>query len=80
MGTFIQILKILKTHFQSNCRIQKVRKYHYNKRKMKIRKMSFHDVNNDKTNKEIRSLNENKGTQKSDIPTKIFNDNANIFA
>ena len=47
---------------------------------MKIRKMSFHDVNNDKTDKEIRSLNENKGTQKSDIPTKIFNDNANIFA
>ena len=48
--------------------------------KSKNAKFSFHEVNNEKIAKEIRRLNKNKASQKSDIPIRIMKENANIFA
>ena len=48
--------------------------------KSKNAKFSFHEVNNEKIAKEIRSLNKNKASQKSDIPIRIIKENADIFA
>ena len=48
--------------------------------KSKNAKFSFHEVNNEKIAKEIRRLNKNKASQKSDIPIRIIKENADIFA
>ena len=48
--------------------------------KSKNAKFSFHEVNNEKVAKEIRRLNKNKASQKSDIPIRIIKGNADIFA
>ena len=50
------------------------------KEKSKNAKFSFHEINNEKIEKEIRKLNKNKASQKSDIPSRMIKDNANIFA
>ena len=46
---------------------------------LKNAKFSFHEGNK-KIAKEIRRLNENKASQKSDIPIRIIKDNADTFA
>ena len=42
--------------------------------------MTFHEVDNDRIEKEIKSLNKNKASQKSGIPITINHENADIFA
>ena len=44
------------------------------KEKSKNAKFSFYEINNEKIDKEIRSLNKNKASQKSDIPIRIIKD------
>ena len=48
--------------------------------KSKSLKFTFHEVDNDKIIKEIKRLNKNKASQKSDIPIAIIHENADIFA
>ena len=50
------------------------------KEKSKNVKLSFHEINNEKSEKEIRSLHKTKAYQKSDIPIRTIKDNADIFA
>ena len=50
------------------------------KEKSKNEKFSFHEVNNEKIEREIMRLNKNKASQKSDIPIRIIKDNVDIFA
>ena len=50
------------------------------KEKSKNSKFSFHEVDNERIIKEIKSLNKNKTSQKSDIPITIIHENADIFA
>ena len=50
------------------------------KEKSKNSKFTFHEVDNERIIKEIKSLNKNKASQKSDIPITIINENAYIFA
>ena len=50
------------------------------KEKAKNAMFSFHEVDKDKIKKEIKRLNKNKASQKSDIPTKIIHDNVDLFA
>ena len=47
---------------------------------MKNSKFTFHEVDNERTIKEIKSLIKNKFSQKSDIPITIIYENADIFA
>ena len=42
--------------------------------------MTFHEVDNERIEKEIKSLNKSKASQKSDIPITINHENADIFA
>ena len=49
------------------------------KEKLKNVKFSFHEVNNEKIEKEIRKLFKNKASQKSDIPITITKDNTDIL-
>ena len=50
------------------------------KEKSKNEKFSFHEVNNEKIEREIMRLNKNKASQKSDIPIRIIKNNVDIFA
>ena len=50
------------------------------KEKSKNSKFTFHEVDNERIIKEIKSLNKNKASQKSDIPITIIHENADIFA
>ena len=50
------------------------------KEKLKNSKCTFHEVGNERIIKEIKSLNKNKASQKSDIPITIIHENADIFA
>ena len=50
------------------------------KEESKNSKFTFHEVDNEKIIKEIKRLNKNKVSQKSDIPITIINENADIFA
>ena len=50
------------------------------KEKSKNPKFTFHEVDNERIIKEIKSLNKNKASQKSDIPITIIHENADIFA
>ena len=50
------------------------------KEKSKNSKFTFHEVSNEKIIKEIKRLNKNKVSQKSDIPIAIIHENADIFA
>ena len=50
------------------------------KEKSKNVKLSFHEINNEKTEKEIRSLHKTKAYLKSDIPIRTIKDNVDIFA
>ena len=43
-------------------------------------KVSFHEVDNETIIKEIKRLNKNKASQKSDIPITIIHRNAAVFA
>ena len=50
------------------------------KEKSKNSKFPFHEVDNEKIIKEIKRLNKNKASQKSDIPITIIHENTDIFA
>ena len=50
------------------------------KEKSENSKSTFHKVDNERIIKEIKSLNKNKASQKSDIPITIIHENADIFA
>ena len=50
------------------------------KEKSKNEKFSFHEVKNEKIEREIMRLNKNKASQKSDNPIRIIKDNVDIFA
>ena len=50
------------------------------KEKSKNSKFTFHEVDDERIIKEIKSLNKNKPSQKSDIPITIIHENADIFA
>ena len=50
------------------------------KEKAKNSVFSFYEVDKDKIKKESNRLNENKASQKSDIPIKMIHDNVDIFA
>ena len=49
------------------------------KEKSKNSKFTFHEVDNEKIIKEIKRLNKNKASQKSDIRITIIHENADIF-
>ena len=49
------------------------------KEKSKNSKFTFHEVDNERIIKEIKSLNKNKASQKSDIPITIINENADLL-
>ena len=49
------------------------------KEKPKNVKLSFHEINDEKTEKEIRSLHKTKAYQKFDIPIRTIKDNADMF-
>ena len=49
------------------------------KEKSKNSKFTFHEVGNEKIIKEIKRLNQNKASQKSDISITIIHENADIF-
>ena len=48
--------------------------------KSKISKFTFQEAGNEKDIKEIRRLNKNKASQKSDIPVTIIHENVDVFA
>ena len=48
--------------------------------KIKNLKFTFHEVDNEKIIKEIKGLNKNKASQRSDIPIIIIHENADISA
>ena len=50
------------------------------KEKSKNSKFTFHENDNEKIIKEIKRLNKNRASQKSDIPITIIHENADIFA
>ena len=50
------------------------------KEKWKNSKFTFHEVENKEIIKEIKRLNKNKASQKSDIPITIIHENTDIFA
>ena len=50
------------------------------KEKSKNSKFTFHEVDNEKIIKEIKRLDKNKDSQKSNIPITIIHENADIFA
>ena len=50
------------------------------KKNKKHSKFTFHQVDNEKIVKEIKRLNKNKASQKSDILTTIIYENADVFA
>ena len=49
------------------------------KENSKNSKFTFHEVDNEKIINEIKRLNKNKASQKSDIPITIIHENADIF-
>ena len=50
------------------------------KEKSKNSKFIFHEVDNEKIINEIKKLNKNKASQKSDIPMTIIHENTDVFA
>ena len=50
------------------------------KEKLENSNFTFHEVDDEKIIKEIKRLNKNKASLKSDIPITIIHENANIFA
>ena len=76
MKTLIPILKMLEIQF-----FKAILKYKNHpcfiaiKRKSKNSKFTFDEVDNEKIIKEIKRLNKNKASQKSDIPITIVHEN-----
>ena len=55
--------------------------YDCDKRKTKKNSnVTFHEADNEKIIKEIRRLNKNKASQKSNIPITIIHENVHVFA